>query len=603
MGNFFSNNKCPTDGCNGGALFFGASGIAGIIYRNTFLQNEARRGGAIYTAAASIVPTQNTFDRNTANTYGGAAMLVGGQTIFAGNTFKANVANTGGGAVATQSSSVKQTGIGLTRSEGLPNVFDGNTAANGGAGYFGGVHKVRRKEGVLNQTTCGLDPSLLPFTGVVARGNKAIQSGVDGLGAVFFFESPSKCVPNGDVCPKAGCDFCTGPSHATCRGSLTASEINQGLYKNTGSSGLQMSSEILSVRARGTEMETYPGIAMAPRYTLEALDMFGQIVRDPIYGSGVCCELPAMWPAGSTRPYARAQGKQTECSSLGVIKYPSYGVYDVKVGTVLTYKATCKWRRYDIHGQSIPYIAEDLTKVTVTSCPRGHFSIKSGGGSGKILQCYKCPIGEYLIQGGATKCKKCVKGGLCRGGDDVVPLADWWQPALPGIPAGVVDGKTTAGQITAGGGRRAGNGTATASTVRLGEPFDDTTMGYLHESLYQTAGVPQRRDGPRRAFSYVQDPAYYACPIKGACPGGDTTGCAKGYTGPACGVCAPGYVKKGLLCEFCGDGPQSDPTVVAVMIILALLCIGACMATVASMRQNIIDEQIQAVFELFDEDN
>ena len=70
-----------------------------------------------------------------------------------------------------------------------------------------------------------------------------------------------------------------------------------------------MSSEITSVVQQGMGLTTFPGMAMAPRYTLHLRDIFGQAIPDQIYGTGVCCTLPAMWPAGSIQPYARAQGQ------------------------------------------------------------------------------------------------------------------------------------------------------------------------------------------------------------------------------------------------------------------------------------------------------
>jgi len=581
---FFNLNE----GVDGGGAFFGAHAVITLFKSNTFTGNTGDNGGGVYTHA-TMSHTENTYTSNTAQLNGGALYLAEGDSTILGNTFTTNKALLNGGAIATSSTAknligqVEPTGISLDPgpTANAANVFEGNSAPIGGCAYFGGINVMNYATGALTSTNCGLKPSMLPFTSVLARQNKAIQAnGKSGAAAVFFFESPDKC--HADICPLGSCEFCKEATKASCRGTLSNSKIARAEYQNTASGNLQMSSEVLHAAAPlRVPLPTYPGIPNTPRYQVQLKDHFDQIVTDDVYGSGICCTLPAMWPAGSTTPIARAQGKQTECSTAGAVTFLSYGVYDAAVGTKVTYSASCVWRRYDILGKSIPYQTGASKEVTVIDCPRGHMAIMSGDGK-RILQCYKCPVGEYLIHGGAAKCEPCIKGGLCRGGDDVVPIEGWWQPPLAKTPV-----------VTATGGRRS----LDASSIKKDSEGALVDQDFDHDD---TANM--RRSSDRRAFAYVKDPKFYECPIKGGCPGGDFKGCQIGYKGIACGVCDDEYVMKGLVCEYCGAGPQADPMVIIVVLILIVVLVGCAISCIESMRQDAIDNQIKDVFDAFDED-
>ena len=67
------------------------------------------------------------------------------------------------------------------------------------------------------------------------------------------------------------------------------------------------------------------------------------------------------------------------------------------------------------------------------------------------------------------------------------------------------------------------------------------------------------------------------CPQRGACLGGPLTGaatCAKGHTGPLCGVCSPGYYRGTEQCEICptvGNG-----TIWGTILLMLGIAVGVC---------------------------
>eukprot|EP00004_Rigifila_ramosa_P024978 TRINITY_DN7355_c0_g2_i1.p1 TRINITY_DN7355_c0_g2~~TRINITY_DN7355_c0_g2_i1.p1 ORF type:complete len:1295 (-),score=253.34 TRINITY_DN7355_c0_g2_i1:52-3522(-) len=62
------------------------------------------------------------------------------------------------------------------------------------------------------------------------------------------------------------------------------------------------------------------------------------------------------------------------------------------------------------------------------------------------------------------------------------------------------------------------------------------------------------------------------CLVHSACPGGSVAEtCAPGYTGPICGLCAPGY---GRLGERCAECPSTSISVFLVILILSFVVVG-----------------------------
>eukprot|EP00004_Rigifila_ramosa_P011908 TRINITY_DN2552_c0_g1_i3.p1 TRINITY_DN2552_c0_g1~~TRINITY_DN2552_c0_g1_i3.p1 ORF type:complete len:2043 (+),score=368.09 TRINITY_DN2552_c0_g1_i3:228-6131(+) len=73
------------------------------------------------------------------------------------------------------------------------------------------------------------------------------------------------------------------------------------------------------------------------------------------------------------------------------------------------------------------------------------------------------------------------------------------------------------------------------------------------------------------------------CPVRVACPGGvGAEVCARGYEGPACGVCSDGYGRLGQECAKC---PAPGASVFLLILILALLIAG-CNAIVYFSRKD-----------------
>ncbi|GEM_PF-704223 len=97
--NYFENNFATTEG---GALYFlDEEGVEITVCNNTFISNNAFKGGAINNFNGSLVIQNNAFKNNSAN-YGGAIYLRGflsENQRFINNSFSENTAIENGGAV------------------------------------------------------------------------------------------------------------------------------------------------------------------------------------------------------------------------------------------------------------------------------------------------------------------------------------------------------------------------------------------------------------------------------------------------------------------------------------------------------------------------
>lgn len=76
------------------------------------------------------------------------------------------------------------------------------------------------------------------------------------------------------------------------------------------------------------------------------------------------------------------------------------------------------------------------------------------------------------------------------------------------------------------------------------------------------------------SFEYAI-PKAYACPVAGACIGGQKSRCARGYEGPLCAVCGNGYFKALVKCQKCPTLPWiiGQIVIVAVVFLLTLVLI------------------------------
>ena len=118
--NTFQNNSANYR--SGGAIYAVYSTLN--LTENTFQYNSAnyRSGGAIYAVYSTLNLTENTFQNNSAN-YGGAVYAVYGTLNLTENTFQNNSADSSGGAVCVVDSTLNLT----------ENEFQNNSADEGGA--------------------------------------------------------------------------------------------------------------------------------------------------------------------------------------------------------------------------------------------------------------------------------------------------------------------------------------------------------------------------------------------------------------------------------------------------------------------------------------
>lgn len=72
--------------------------------------------------------------------------------------------------------------------------------------------------------------------------------------------------------------------------------------------------------------------------------------------------------------------------------------------------------------------------------------------------------------------------------------------------------------------------------------------------------------------SQAQSPIFYPCPLAGSCVAG---GCAVGYTGPLCALCAHGYYERAYQCFPCGDG-VSLGFLIMIPVCVPMVCGSRC---------------------------
>ena len=77
-------------------------------------------------------------------------------------------------------------------------------------------------------------------------------------------------------------------------------------------------------------------------------------------------------------------------------------------------------------------------------------------------------------------------------------------------------------------------------------------------------------------------PTPFKCPVEGSCIGGLNSQCKKGYEGPLCAVCSPGYYKQLQICKKC---PTKKLMIAQLTIIGAILLIIASIVVWTSRRK------------------
>eukprot|EP00004_Rigifila_ramosa_P020451 TRINITY_DN5302_c0_g1_i2.p1 TRINITY_DN5302_c0_g1~~TRINITY_DN5302_c0_g1_i2.p1 ORF type:complete len:1197 (-),score=194.44 TRINITY_DN5302_c0_g1_i2:914-4504(-) len=86
------------------------------------------------------------------------------------------------------------------------------------------------------------------------------------------------------------------------------------------------------------------------------------------------------------------------------------------------------------------------------------------------------------------------------------------------------------------------------------------------------------------------------CPVRAACGGGRAESCADGYTGPACGLCAPGHGKLGELCASCPSRGTSQFLVFLALVLVVVICVGVVKSFGSTTEQQLEASGDQGVF-------
>lgn len=164
-----------TTGGNGGAIYFGGTGLV-TLTGGTFTRTSAPgSGGAVYVRAGSgVVTNGTTFYDNTSTGGSGGALYFGGtgQVNLTGGTFTRTTAAGLGGAVRAGASSTGLTTNGTT-------FYDNtSTGGSGGAIYFEGTGEVTLNDGTFARGS-------VPGNGGAVRVG-ATATGLTSIGTDFY---------------------------------------------------------------------------------------------------------------------------------------------------------------------------------------------------------------------------------------------------------------------------------------------------------------------------------------------------------------------------------------------------------------------------------
>jgi len=146
----------------GGAVYLvsSATNLEWKMNNSSFIGNTARHGGALHMVTLrSVKPEiQNCiFKENKASGAGGGVLARNtGSIRLAATTFSRNTADFGGGIMLTNSamlSGLGLAGIHLRRRRGVPNLFTGNSAVDGGGLMCAGCGDVRLDDSVFSSNS------------------------------------------------------------------------------------------------------------------------------------------------------------------------------------------------------------------------------------------------------------------------------------------------------------------------------------------------------------------------------------------------------------------------------------------------------------------
>jgi predicted outer membrane repeat protein len=161
-----SPNGVTIDGGGVSGIFYVDSG-ANVVLRHLTIQHgfEANSGGALYNSNGNVTIDSCTFANNSANTFGGGAILNGSTLLVLNSTFTGNHSGNTSGAIYAGGSVV------IANS-----TFAGNTAdANGGAIYAPGSLTVFSSIFAANTAPSG--PNILGYpAGPVSLGYNLIDN-------------------------------------------------------------------------------------------------------------------------------------------------------------------------------------------------------------------------------------------------------------------------------------------------------------------------------------------------------------------------------------------------------------------------------------------
>lgn len=165
---------------DGGAVFVGTGALLTFNGVNTFLNNHAGNGGAIYNTGSTLATSNTMFSGNTASGNGGAIYNKGSALTIADSTFLNNNANNGS-AIYNESGTLKVTD---TRFENNKSAGAVIASSNGLSLNGGSFVNNTGNESVINATSGDVEIDGAIFRGneskntvIAANGNVAVHGG------------------------------------------------------------------------------------------------------------------------------------------------------------------------------------------------------------------------------------------------------------------------------------------------------------------------------------------------------------------------------------------------------------------------------------------
>jgi len=365
-------------------------------------------GAGIFIDDANVTCEDCSFNSNMAPNGTGAAAFVGirGKFNAKSSVFSKNSASAAGGALHFAGKEPGQ----LTSC-----VLEGNTARSGGAVQVNGKAACAFVECTLQSNMATDEGGAIaadPLSTATLFSPRFLNNTAQVYGGAAFFANTSNVLISGAVivagnrANHAGGGFFWASRTALPIEAAWVLKGNWAQYY-----GQDVASDVSRVVPRMSTFRSGSTIDDTPQAVIK--DFYDQIVRSPIIGTGVECDVKS----GATV----LSGNRIEFTTNGTVRWDSLRLIG-DAGETYPTTFTCTWQRMS-SGRIIALSSSDSQLALATECLRGEYSWTGQN----VTRCAQCKAGTYAVEV-TDECSPCPRGARCDGEDHMMPLLGYWEP-------------------------------------------------------------------------------------------------------------------------------------------------------------------------------